>query len=63
MVRLKEISAMSFHHLESEAAKILVALEDMNSDKAATVIAAARVLADALADAVETSYGAPKIAA
>jgi len=54
---------MSFHHLESEAAEILVALEDMNSARAATAIAAARALADALADAAETGDSAATIAA
>jgi hypothetical protein len=46
---------MSFTHLESESLEILTTLDDMNSDKAATAIAAARAFADALADASETS--------
>jgi hypothetical protein len=51
MVRLEEITTMSLVHLEFEALKILTTLEEMNSDKVATAIAAARALADALADA------------
>ncbi|MCA6110475.1 hypothetical protein [Bradyrhizobium cenepequi] len=54
---------MSFHHLEFEAAKILVTLEDMNSAKTAKAIAAARALADALADAAEAGDSSEKIAA
>lgn len=49
---------MSFHHLEAEAVKILVALEDMNSARTATAIAAARELADALANAIEAGDAA-----
>ncbi|MFB6448391.1 hypothetical protein [Bradyrhizobium tunisiense] len=61
MVRLKEITTMSLQRLEFEALKILTALEDMNSNKGA--IAAARALADAIADAIEAGGGAAKIAA
>lgn len=46
---------MSLHHLESEAAKILIALEDMNSVRTPAAIVAARALVDALADAIESS--------
>lgn len=52
---------MSLQRLEFEALKILTALEDMNSNKGA--IAAARALADAIADAIEAGGGAAKIAA
>ena len=63
MIRLREITTMSLQHLEFEALKILTALEDMNSARTATAIAAARSLADALADAIEASGSAAKIAA
>jgi hypothetical protein len=46
---------MSLVHLESEALEILTTLEDINSDKMAKAIAAARALADALADVAEMS--------
>ncbi|WP_050419094.1 hypothetical protein [Bradyrhizobium tropiciagri] len=43
-------------HLEFEALKIIAALEDMNDNKVA--LAAARALAEALADVIEE--GAPR---
>jgi hypothetical protein len=63
MVRLLEITAMSFVQLELEALKILTALEDMNTDKATTALAAAHALAYALADAAEAGDRAAKLAA
>lgn len=62
MVRLKEITAMRLVHLEFEASKILTALEDMRRARTATALAAARALADALADAAETGDSAAEIA-
>jgi hypothetical protein len=56
-------SPMSFVHLEFEALKILTALEDMNSARTVTAMAAARALADALADAAEAGDGAAKVEA
>ncbi|MGY3606610.1 MULTISPECIES: hypothetical protein [unclassified Bradyrhizobium] len=53
---------MSLVHLEFEASKVLTALEDMRSARTATVLAAARALADALADAAETGDSAAEIA-
>ena len=55
---------MSLVHLEFEALKILTTLEDLNSDKVAIAIAAARALSRcAGADAAEASDSAAEIAA
>jgi hypothetical protein len=49
--------------LEISAWKILADLEDMNRDKMAKAIVAARALGDAIADVIEADADAAKIAA